>query len=170
MDKDKIVCEIAAIMEQYYAPPLGARCLYWSYQLVLRLAKEGVRGLIQAGDAMWPRVRPEQDDGVSPTHFSYVWDKHEAMDKILRGIFPEIHVWVGIPESQTIIDLTTKYWPERCQQLIGCDWPGDKPPDYLWVHGDELPNGVIYNPKVDATLFAMHHVADHHRSNPWLKR
>ena len=58
------------------------------------------------------------------------------------GNMPEMHVWVGIPDRQEIVDMTTKYWPLLCQQSAKADWPGPKPPDFFWSH--EPPDRVIY--------------------------
>jgi hypothetical protein len=58
---------------QWYAnqAEYGGRCLYWSLTLMGVLLQNGYRALIQAGSMSWPIVPPGQDDGKSPTHFSY---------------------------------------------------------------------------------------------------
>src|SRR5262249_18402555 len=55
-------------------------CLEFAWQgyLILKDWPGAPRTIIQAGSAQWPRIRPEMDDGVSPTHFAYEWDGDSA--------------------------------------------------------------------------------------------
>ena len=46
--------------------------------------------------------------------------------------------------------MTTRYGPQQCLLIQQCDWPGEKPPTYFWGTGDELPEGVLYQPDVRA--------------------
>ena len=67
-----------------------------------------------------------------------------------------MHSWVVIPETQEIIDMSTGSLPENCMAMTGMDWPGDKPPQYLWANTQELidnKQGPIYLPVLDATKF-----------------
>jgi hypothetical protein len=132
-------------------------CLYWAHYTVAVLKALGIRAVIQAGSASWPRLRPDQDDGRSPTHHSYVWEPDSVATKarLVACDLPEIHVWAAIPERGELIDMTTKYWPEQCQLIQGLGWPGDKPPTYFWGTADELPDGVIYRPDMKAIALAL---------------
>jgi len=133
-------------------------CLYWAHYTVEVLMALGIRAIIQAGSASWPRLRPDQDDGVSPTHHSYVWEPDSAATKfrLAAGDLPEMHVWAAIPERGEIIDMTTRYWPDQCLLIQGFDWPGDKPPTFFWGTADEVPDGVIYAADMKAIALALH--------------
>lgn len=156
MDRQMMIERVASIMEYEHPKTIQAACLYWAATLIDELSVNGIRGILQAGTLMWPRIRPEQDDGVSPTHFSYVWEANSSTTRtrIAQGLMPEMHVWVGIPETQEIVDLTTRYLKGQCQQLIGHEWIGDDPPHHLWCKCEELPPGVIYRPDRLATMIA----------------
>jgi hypothetical protein len=131
-------------------------CLYWAHYTVEVLTALGIRAIIQAGSASWPRVRPDRDDGVSPTHHSYVWEPDSAVTKarVAAGEMPELHVWAAIPARGEIIDMTTRYWPKQCRLIQGLDWPGDQPPSYFWGAAGELPEGVLYAPDMQAIALA----------------
>ena len=136
----------------------GQACLYWAHYTVEVLKALGVLAVFQAGSASWPRLRPDQDDGVSPTHHSYVWEPDSVVTKarIVAGAMPELHVWAAIPEHGEIIDMTTRYWAEQCRLIQKLDWPGDKPPTYFWGTADEMPAGVMYAPDMTAIALALH--------------
>ncbi len=123
------------------------------------------RTLIQAGSAQWPRVPPELDDGVSPTHFSYQWCPGSDVARLVRaGIFPavrrgdgqlafslpEMHVWLGCPGTGELIDFSSGLWPAACKAATGLDWLAPPPPEYVWALGDRLPAGARYAPCRDA--------------------
>lgn len=126
-----------------------AACLDYALQTIIVLAEYGLNGKVQAGTVMWPRLRPEQDDGVSNTHFSYVWEndpsvKQKLVTTLMMGKLPEIHVWVALPETEEVLDFTTCFQREQCQKLTGMDWPGDELPDYIWGTVNEFPLGTQY--------------------------
>jgi len=127
-------------------------CLYLTWATVRALAEEGIGSVMLAGSATWPRLRPDQDDGVSMTHFGYVWDLNSDDTRLTLAVgeaFPELHVWAGIPETGEYVDLTAGSFPAQCLALIGMDWPGDLPPEYLWARPDQFPEGVMYAPTRD---------------------
>jgi hypothetical protein len=66
---------------------------------------------------------------------------------------PEMHVWVGIPSTGEVVDLTTCYLVKQAHMRAGINWTADLPPDYLW--SNQPPMGVVYRPNRDATLLAM---------------
>lgn len=145
---------------QHWMNPASA-CLYWTRSTVTILSLMKTRAIIQAGSCSWPRIHPNQDNGVSPTHFTYKWQPSHIMSKIAvaLGQLPEIHVWAAIPETQEIIDLTTGFWPGRCKELLGEDWPGPKPPEWFWGTADELPDWVRYEPNLEAIDTALQYLA-----------
>ncbi len=140
---------------------LIGHCLEFAWQ-GYRIIKEtpgAPRTLIQAGSARWPRVPPELDDGVSATHFAYEWHPDSDVARLVRaGIIPvvrranghtaaslpELHVWLGCPETGEIIDFTTGLWPSACRATLGEQWLAPPPPEYLWTFGSRLPSGVSY--------------------------
>jgi len=134
----------------------GGRCLYWSLTLMGVLLQNGYRALIQAGSMSWPIVPPGQDDGKSPTHFSYEWSpwREESQAALKLGLLPEIHVWVGLPDQNELLDFTTKFLPEQAAKE-GLIWRTPAPPDFLWCGPSELPEGVLYKPNLNAIGFIL---------------
>jgi hypothetical protein len=122
------------------------------------------RVCVQAGSAFWPRVPVEQDDGITSLNFGYQFDaRHPLTLLALAGVLlgrgsgaalPEMHVWLGLPDSQELIDFTAGQWPVQCQALLGEPWLTPTPPDFLWCPASELPERVYYRPQREATLLA----------------
>jgi hypothetical protein len=153
-----IVADVRRIMEREHPAYIERRCLDWSRMLLKRLrAESGVRAVIQAGSFSWPIVPEDLDDGVSPTHFSYVWEPESTVSRqrFRDGLIPEMHIWVGLPETQEIVDLTTCFLPELVVQA-GLKWRTPAPPPFLWVTQDELPERVLYKPDKLAIALALH--------------
>ena len=114
-------------------------CLAFAWE-GYRIIKEwpgAPRTLIQAGSAGWPRIPPHLDDGVSPTHFAYEGDPDSGLARLAAdGIFrlveredgrtalslPEMHVWLGCPDTGELLDFTTGLWPQACQAILGLPW------------------------------------------------
>jgi hypothetical protein len=159
--RDALVRTIRKEMEQWHTSQpekdkasIGAYCLWWAYHTVKVLKRAGIDAQLQAGTAYWSIVTPAQDDGVSPNQFGYKFESNSTtMLRLVQGVLPEMHVWAAVAKDSTIIDVTTKYWPERCKLLIGQEWLAPKPPDYLWAKG-ALPDGAIYQPDVQAIQLA----------------
>jgi hypothetical protein len=159
LDKERIYAEVRERIEcdpSLMAMPSSARCFYYGIRTVEALRKAGLHVLLQAGSCSWPRIRPEQDDGVAMTHFSYLWTPEEpASQRAMRlGIMPEMHVWAADPEANEIIDFTSGFFPEQAKALVGFDWPGDLPPKYLWANTKDIPRGVQYRADIDAIKLA----------------
>lgn len=143
---------------------LLGQCLEWAWQgyNVIKAWPGAPRTIIQAGSAQWPRVPAHLDDGVSPTHFAYEFNEDDPMVALaLQGLvpvmrrpgdghvafaLPEIHVWLGVPESGEIIDFTTGLWADTCEATIGLPWLAAKPPEFFWCIGSRRPSGVNYGP------------------------
>lgn len=158
MNREHIAAEIKDRFLAFYEGDHAQNaCLYWSQAAVDVLTDLGHRAIIQAGSCSWPRVFPHQDDGVSATHMSYVWDPGSDLTRemLAQGKMPEMHVWVALPERGEIIDMTTGFWPANCLAILGMDWPGPKPPEYFWGTEEDLPNGVVYDPDVQAIGWAL---------------
>jgi hypothetical protein len=137
----------------------GGQCLYWSLTLMAVLLERGYRALIQAGSMSWPIVPRREDDGKIPTHFSYEcspW-RAESQAALGLGLLPEIHVWVGLPDQNQLLDFSTKFLPKQAAQE-GLVWRTPPPPDFLWCSPSELPDGVIYKPTLDAIGFILNRI------------
>lgn len=133
--------------------PADAACLYLHWALCSLAQGAGLRFLLQAGTAYWPRVTPETDDGVSSNVFGYEWEGIEAPRvqlAIAADVLPEMHVWAGDPATGEIIDLTTGAWPRQCAKLHGQPWLAPKPPDFWWGSPAELPELARYQAHRDA--------------------
>jgi hypothetical protein len=137
----------------------GGICLFWAGQLLLELHRLGVRATPQAGKAYWPRLHLEHCGGPDPDEafgFEGNLDSPASRAALADGDLPEIHVWVGLPDSQELLDFSTGDWPGLCQQFLGKDWPGPKPPRYFWASASQgLPAGVCYLPSEAAIAFAV---------------
>jgi hypothetical protein len=154
---------------QWYADQAehGGGCFYWTLTLMGVLLQKGYRALIQAGSMSWPIVPPGQDDGKAATHFSYEWSpwREESQAALTLGLLPEIHVWVGLPDQDELLDFTTKFLPLQAAKE-GLAWHTPPPPDFLWCGPSELPEGVIYKPDLDAIGFILDRIRNtHHRQN-----
>lgn len=141
------------------------RCIVAAHFTCEELLERGCKAVLQAGSMQWPRIRPEQDDGKCATHFAYMWTPTSPISQrqLRRGATPELHAWVGILDTQEIVDVQTRYFPQACQLLIGQDWPGDPPPDYLWA--SEAPHGVVYDLDGHATMYVAARILK--LFNPW---
>lgn len=137
----------------------SAACFYYAVFAVEHLRSAGIRAVIQAGSAGWARIRPEQDDGVCPTHFSYMWTPNEPASRIalMQGLLPEIHVWAAIPETDEIVDFTSGKFPEQARKIAGFDWPGNLPPKYLWAK--KLPKEAYYDANAQAVKLVLMYAA-----------
>lgn len=146
------IIELSRKLVEYKFPEVPAEqsCLYASYVLKfniqLFLKKNAI---IKAGSMSWPMIDMSHDDGVSPTHFSYIWTPGSIL---INDKLPEIHVWVECDNH--IIDMNTKYLPNLCETMSGYKWAGKMPPDYLWAEKNNLPAYVIYKSYDDASKLA----------------
>lgn len=156
INKPKAVALIRHIFKKTY-PHLDPQkaCLYWAV-VTQRLLKElGKPAILQVGSLQWPRIRPEDDDGVIHTHFSYMWDWEEAKNRMKQGLMPEFHAWVAVlTDPPEIVDVTTCYLPAQALELANLIWTAPAPPDFLWGGEEDIPDGVRYRPDVKAIQVA----------------
>lgn len=155
VDKDHHVTAIRRLVRNNaFGIPLERGCLVWAAFTCAYLRQRlGLKAIVQAGSSSWPRLRlPEEDDGVVNTHYSYVYTPGSALEAVAKGELPEVHVWVGVPSSGEIVDLTARYLPGLCR-ATGMAWTADEP-DYLW--DSRLPPHVRYEPSEEATVLALH--------------
>jgi len=138
------------------SPEMSAgACLYWASETVRELSRRGTRAIIQAGSASWPRVRPEDDDGIIDTHFGYVFERSDRdRERFNRGLLPELHCWAAIPDTGELIDLTTGYQMDQARETAALDWPAPELPPYYW--GRVLPERWYYKPDLTAITLVLH--------------
>lgn len=136
---------------------INRSCLWYAHETIRELDRQGVRAVLQAGSASWLIVPEEHDDGISPTHYSYECEitPRSLMEMITIGVLPEMHVWAAIPNTNEVIDLTTRYLPELSASA-GLKCQIDYPP-YVWENVRVLSDmGMYYKPTMAATQLAMH--------------
>jgi len=129
-------------------------CLLWAWATIQagKLIRGGLQNLqLQGGSAGWRIVLDSLDDGVSPTHYSYVYTDPE--DSIDLG---EIHFWAAVaPQDDSngnglIVDLTTKYVPDLAREKgleLSC-----APPMAIWSRPDEIKLDCYYEPCLEAII------------------
>ena len=127
----KMVAEIEKRISRLSNEP--GQCLHIAHAAVSVLHKFDQYAVIQAGSLQWPRLRPEDDDGVVDTHFAYMWGglTPESVVSMAAGNLPEIHVWAGLPDEQIIVDFSTRYLTIAAASL-GMAWTAPQPPKHLW--------------------------------------
>ncbi len=140
-------------------------CLYWTLTGMGILISLGYRALLQAGSMSWPILPAHLDDGESPTHFSYEWSpwREESQAALKLGLLPEIHIWIGLPDQNELVDFSTKWFPQQAAK-DGLVWRTGSPPDFLWCGPSDLPEGVIYRPDMEAINFALNFIRAHHQT------
>ncbi len=140
----EIVKEAERIFKEKYAQERlnavgGGSCVFWALATLEAGKKFGKNFIIQAGSLQWQYVPNHLDDGVSSTHFSYMWDPTNPLSRraLRMGMLPEVHVWVADPEAQEIIDLSTRGLKEQARNMGVTNWHTASPPRYFWVTLDE---------------------------------
>ena len=130
-------------------------CPYWAWSVIQAGKEFGRNFVLQAGSAQWQHIPDHLDDGVSPNAFGYVWSPNDMRSRLAmaRGNLPEMHVWVGDPSTHELIDITAGQFPDQAKRIMGYEWKSERPPDYLWVTGQEMPEGAHYEANRDATIF-----------------
>jgi hypothetical protein len=110
------------------------------------------RVLIAAGSMSYPRIDMSKDDGIMATHYSYVFEPYslDTIASIENNMMPEMHVWVTLPDQGEIVDITTCYLKELCENHAGIKWLAPDPPDFIWSR--TLPEHVYYTPDPKAVL------------------
>ncbi len=134
----------------------GGMCVYANGVAMHLLREAGVPVVPQGGSLHWPIIKPEQDDGVRDTHFSYQWDYEQnqtpAIAMLVAGKVPEVHCWLGIVDTQEVLDFSLYGLKRHASLNLGDQAAGMEVPDYLWQH--ELPWGVHYKAEYNASSLA----------------
>jgi hypothetical protein len=78
------------------------------------LISSGHRAILQVGSMSWHILPSDQDNGNKPTHFSYEWSpwRPESQVALKLGLLPEIHIWIGLPDENELVDFSTKWLPQ----------------------------------------------------------
>ena len=147
----KIIVEIERAIAKLEDRP--GLCLYYAHHTARILCQHGYKAVIQAGSLQWPRLK--DDDGVSATHFSYMWSPNDLASQVSArmGGLPEMHVWAGIVDQQQLVDFSTRHLV-KAAEVLDLYWTAAAPPQYLWCPASQLPEGVVYRPDRDATILA----------------
>jgi hypothetical protein len=127
-------------------------CLYWAGAFNKSATAHGLDCLIQVGSAQF-QYRADTD-GVSNTHFSYMYDPVEAAVRISKGLPPELHAWNVIRDTREIVDLTTGFQAEQARRMLGYEWEKEFAlPEYFW--GKPEGTRMIYIAHPTATMFGL---------------
>ena len=109
--------------------PKDSSCLMWTAATIAACSESNVKAVLQAGTTMFRIVHPDDDDGIRNDYFSYKFVQSEAVLHMMRGNFPEMHVWVYLPDSRTIVDMAYHHQPVQCKKLTGLEWDERLLPD-----------------------------------------
>ncbi len=160
--------EVHQRYQQWYGQEHMQRgtCLYWALTGMGILLSHGFRALIQAGSMSWPILPPHLDDGKQPTHFTYEWSpwREESQAALKLGLLPEIHIWIGLPDQNELVDFSTKWLPQQAARE-GLTWKTEPPPNFLWCGPSDLPAGVVYKPNMEAIRFILNFIQTHHQQS-----
>ena len=151
--RQKIIAEIERALSQLDDRP--GLCLWYAHHVAQVLWRHHYPVTIQSGSLQWPRLKREEDDGKIDTHFSYMFSPGtpESQLSMALGNLPEMHVWVGILNTQELVDFSTRHL-KAAAQARGMAWTADPPPRYLWCPANQLPDWVVYTPSRQATIYA----------------
>lgn len=136
-------------------------CLLWAGSIltVAQLFPELKNLQLQGGSASWRIVPKDQDDGLSPTHYSYVYTPPDDPEEM-----GEVHFWCAVHPKHDrlerrglIVDPTTVHVPELARSIgvhAKC-WP----PNCVWAAPDDLPENVEeYAPSLRPTFLGMQYI------------
>lgn len=160
LDKRNAIVADARQLFQHFSPMMAdhwGTCVYQTAALIAAAQQHGLTAengtaiVPQAGSAFWRRIAEADDDGAQDTHWGFQYDPSTLAPGDMCGLPVEVHVWAAIPSLGEIIDISTRDWPKTCKASAGLDWPGPKPPDYMWLKTTQPPKGAAYIGDQDAT-------------------
>ena len=159
--KTRIWQQVRTRYQQHYGTEHMAKgsCLYWTLTGIPILHAHGYRALLQAGSMSWPIITPQMDDGIRATHFTYEWSpwRPESRAAMAKGALPKIHIWIGLPDENELVDFSTHWFPQQARKE-GLEWHTKPPPDFLWCSPSTLPDGVHYKPDLSAIGYILNKV------------
>ena len=158
--KRKIIKDAEKIFRKRYAKLCtdqsgGGMCPYWALAVIEAGKKNGRNLVLMAGSMQWQFVPTHLDDGVSNNAFAYMWSPNDARSRyaMSMGMLPEVHVFAGDPETQEIIDLSTRDFKRIAQNSFGFDWRTADPPRYVWAKREDLPSDARYSIEPEAIFY-----------------
>ena len=162
--RERIVKDARKVYDSVYRYPFPAgvvtvdraSCVYQAACVIYAAYHHGVDLMVQAGGAAWPRIPVEEDDGTVDSHFGYEWQGLSSASSraaIDAGHLPEIHVWAAEVRTMSLVDTSTRYVQEQCNETTDLEWRMPKPPDYIWSTAEDMPDRWYYQPSETATLF-----------------
>lgn len=161
IDKAQIYREVFDQYREWYGEEhmkQGA-CFYWTLTGLGVLLRHGIRGCLQAGTFAWPIIPFDEDDGKLETasHFCYEYEFNAEKERLAFAgkYFPEIHIWIGLPDTQEIVDFSTKFLPHLVTTKHGLPWRTPPPPDYIWHTKAQMPERVLYRVQEQACRFVV---------------
>lgn len=98
---------------------------------------------------------PEDEVGPNDINaFSFMFEPEHPVSVWARAAskLPEMHIWVALPESREIVDITTGNLPKELQHRLQLEWKSEPPPDFLWSRSVH-PNSR-YEPVSQASIYA----------------
>jgi hypothetical protein len=69
------------------------------------------------------------------------------------GVMPIMHVWVQIPSTKEVVDLTSRYLKQLSKQDHGEEWKAPDPPDFVWDKAIDIPGQCLVLPQYGAVYF-----------------
>jgi len=160
--KRKIIKDAEKIFRKKYANlcsdiTSSGMCPFWALSVVEAGAKNGRNLVLMAGSMQWKVIPEHLDDGVMNNAFAYMWSPNDPQSRraIQMDRLPEVHVFAGDPETQELIDLSTRDFKKIAENSFGMNWLTADPPQYLWGKASELPDDAVYQINRDATLFVI---------------
>ncbi len=142
------------------ARQVGGVCMYAALAGRRELQERGIKAAVIGGSLQWPMATPEEDDGVSATHFAYMWErgwqggKLSVLQQVCMVPFvglPEVHCWLQIEDTGELVDFSLYSLHAAAERVLGREATRKmKVPDYIW---GQAPENVVYTPVQDATLF-----------------
>lgn len=122
----------------------------WAVYALTYLTRKGFDAKLGIGTFKWPKIPGIMGPGDQPA-FAREWSQIQMTAK---GVRPEWHCWVVMPDIREIVDMTTCYIPDKFRIEFDREYPYKRPPVSLWAHADEIMHGrwkgVIYCPKAAA--------------------
>ena len=158
--KRRIVKDAEKIFRKKYSrlctdPNRGGMCPYWALAVIEAGNKNGRNLVLMAGSMQWQFVPDHLDDGVSNNAFSYMWSPEDPRSRyaMAMGMLPEVHVFAGDPQTQEIIDLSTRDFKRIAENSFGFNWRTADPPRYVWAKREDLPSEARYYIEPEAIFY-----------------
>jgi len=145
---------IEKFYEEHEDAPKGGGCLFYAAVANVLLGAQVV-----AGSAQW---QFRKDDGVSNTHYSYMFGTPAApgdeMSRFGVGGLPEMHVWNAL--GGKVFDMSTIELPELVRRALGRGFDAVYTPPSIYYGPWRKKSKIIYTPYVAATKLALEKIEE----------